>query len=327
VLSVDARGRVVAVVAVASLVAGVAVAAVAVAQGEDVGATGTIAAPELRPGTPPLSLDLGVRTDPEAVDLRRGLVLYEQGDVQAARALFTQRTSLEARVADVVARWPDGTVDRLKQLQGLHPASALVALNLGIALFWAGEAGAEEGWRAAIEAEPDTPYAVTAGNLLHPEFARNLPVFVPSRPLPPAVAGLAPPQQLLELERRARVGSVADRIAYGVALQQLGKPLSAAAVFAAAAKEAPGDPDAATAAAVARFDKADPSAAFSRLGPLSRRFPRAATVRFHLGLLLLWSGEAKEARRQLELAREAEPGSTAAREAERYLAQLDAAQG
>ena len=165
---------------------------------------------------------------------------------------------------------------------------------------------------------------MTAGNLLHPEFARNLPVFVPSRPLPAEIARLAPPQQLLaELERRARAGGVVDRIAYGVALQQLGKPLSAAAVFDAAAKEAPGDPEAATAAAVGRFDKASPSDAFSRLGPLTRRFPQSATVRFHLGLLLLWSGEAKEARRQLKrLARRAEPGSVAAREAGRYLAQL-----
>ncbi len=79
------------------------------------------------------------------------------------------------------------------------------------------------------------------------------------------------------------------------------------------------------AAAVARFDKAAPAGAFSRLGPLSRRFPRAATVRFHLGLLLLWSGELKEARRQLRLARTVEPGSASAREAKRYLDELRAA--
>lgn len=323
----SARGRVVAVVAAASVLAGAAVAAIAIAQGDDVAGRKVIAAPEPRPGLPPLSIDLGVRTDPEAVDLRRALDLYEQGDAEQARALFVRHASLEARVGDVVSRWPDGTLDRLEQLQALHPSSGLVALNLGIARFWSREGDAEEAWRAAVEAEPDSPYAITAGNLLHPEFARNLPVFVPERRLPPEIVRLPPPQQLLELERRARTGGTANRLAYGVALQQLGKPLSAAAVFTAAEKADPDDAEAATAAAVGRFDKAQPSAAFSRLGPLTRRFPESSTVRFHLGLLLLWSGEETEARRQLELATTAEEGSTAAREARRYLERLDAAGG
>ena len=79
------------------------------------------------------------------------------------------------------------------------------------------------------------------------------------------------------------------------------------------------------AAAVGTFDKADPATAFSKLGPLTRRFPKAATIRFHLGLLLLWSGELKEARRQLRLARTVEPGSPLATQAKRYLAELAAA--
>ena len=76
------------------------------------------------------------------------------------------------------------------------------------------------------------------------------------------------------------------------------------------------------AAAVGLFDKARPAQAFSRLGPLSRDFPKAATVRFHLGLLLLWSGQVKEARRQLELVRTVEPGSPLVGVADRYLAEL-----
>ena len=69
------------------------------------------------------------------------------------------------------------------------------------------------------------------------------------------------------------------------------------------------------AAAVGRFDKARPVDAFSRLGPLTRRFPGEATVRFHLGLLLLWSGEVKEAKRS-SAAPAVEPGSPLAREAQ-----------
>ena len=100
---------------------------------------------------------------------------------------------------------------------------------------------------------------------------------------------------------------------------------SAERVFARAAREAPGDAEAQVAAAVGRFDKARPADAFSRLGPLTRRFPDRATVRFHLGLLLLWSGEVKEARTQLVRATTVEPGSPLAREARKYLDELDKA--
>jgi hypothetical protein len=80
--------------------------------------------------------------------------------------------------------------------------------------------------------------------------------------------------------------------------------------------------EAQVAAAVGRFDKARPAEAFSRLGPLTRRFPSRATVRFHLGLLRLWSGEVKEAKRQLLRATRVEPGSALAGEAKRYLDEL-----
>ena len=113
-------------------------------------------------------------------------------------------------------------------------------LNLGIARFWAGEDGAKEAWRSAATLEPDTAYAVTAGNLLHPEFARNLPVFVPSGEIPAAVRGLPAPAQLALLRARASAGTVADRLLYGVALQRLGKQQSAERVYAATAKAAPG---------------------------------------------------------------------------------------
>jgi hypothetical protein len=79
------------------------------------------------------------------------------------------------------------------------------------------------------------------------------------------------------------------------------------------------------AAAVGLFDKSQPARAFSQLGPLTRTFPKAATVRFHLGLLLLWSGQVKEARRQLRLVRSVEPGSPLVGVAKGYLDELKAA--
>jgi hypothetical protein len=311
------------VIAVAAVSAGLVVGITAASSDHPAGVT--VAGPQPRPGAPPLSIDLGVRTDAEAVDLRRGLGLYEKGQRVRAAALFGRHRSLEARVGQAFARWPDGTVARLTQLAGLHSQSALVQLDLGIALFWAGQAGSQEAWRAAAEAEPDTSYAVVAGNLLYPDFARNLPIFVPVVDSPAKIRSLSPPEQLRALERLARKGDRTGTLLYGVALQRLGRQLSARRVFGGLAERRPGDAEAQVAAAVARFDKAAPAEAFSRLGPLSKRFPGAATVRFHLGVLLLWSGEVKEARRQLRLARTAEPGSRLAGEARRYLDELDAA--
>lgn len=294
---------------------------VGVAALQSEGPQGVAEAPERRPGAPPLTLELGVRSDPEAVALRRATRLYADGKRAAAGRTFARFDSLEARVGQAFASWPDSTVDRLNRLAGLHPQNAVVQLNLGVALFWSGLAGAEEAWRAAASAEPDTPYAIAASNLLHPDFARGIPIFVTTAPLPARFEGLAPAEQL-ETLRRGAVRSVEGKLLYGVALQRLGRQRSARRVFAAAAREEPDNVEARVADAVGRFDKARPAAAFSRLGPLTRRFPDRSTVRFHLGLLLLWSGEVGEAKRQLAAAQRVEPGSPLARESARYLAEL-----
>jgi tetratricopeptide (TPR) repeat protein len=321
---VTARKRTTLIVVAIALVVGGAVAGITAASSEEttgVAPTG----PVLRAGNPPLSLDLGVRVDREARDLREGLRLYAAGRKVEAGTQFARHGSLEARIGQAVSLWPEDTVARLTQLSGLHPKSAAVQLNLGIARYWAGENGAKDAWRSAAELEPNTAYAVTAGNLLHPEFARNLPLFVPVENVPPAVSKLPAPAQFAALERRARNGSVRDRLFYGVALQRLGRQLSAQRVFAEAARLEPTNPEARVAAAVGLFDKARPVKAFSRLGPLSRTFPNAATVRFHLGLLLLWSGQVKEARRQLERVAKVEPDSRLVPVAKQYLDQLRAA--
>jgi tetratricopeptide (TPR) repeat protein len=324
---VSPRTRVAAIVgAVAALAAGAVVGITALSDDRPPPSAPVAVSPQ-RAGPPPLSLDLGVRTDREAVDLRRALALYGDKQLQQASVLFRRHGSLEARVGQAYADWPGGTVNRLTELAGLHPKSAVVQLNLGTALFWSGQTGSKQAWQAAAVAEPDTDYAVVAGNLLYPAYAPKLPIFVPSERAPTAVTALQahPARQFALLARRARAGGLTDLLFYGVALQGLGRQLSAERIYARAARAAPSNPEAQVAAAVGRFDKSQPAAAFSRLGPLTRRFPRSATVRFHLGLLLLWSGQLKDARRQLELARTVEPGSPLAREAKRYLDRLAAA--
>ena len=51
---------------------------------------------------------------------------------------------------------------------------------------------------------------------------------------------------------------------------------------------------------------------------------KAQTVRFHLGLLLLWSAQLREARRQLQLAESQDPQSLLGRQAAGYLKALRA---
>ena len=177
-------------------------------------------------------------------------------------------------------------------------------------------------WQAALRDQPDTPYAVRAGDFLHPQFAPGLPQFTPSFQPPLAIRVLPADRRLASLRRAAAAGGAHAKLLYGVMLQQLGMPVAAEHEFAAAAKLAPNDPDARVAAAVGRFDKANPAKAFGTLGPLTRVFPRAQTVRFHLGVLLLWSAQLKEARKQLTLARSEDRGSTLGRQAEQYLQAL-----
>jgi predicted Zn-dependent protease len=90
-------------------------------------------------------------------------------------------------------------------------------------------------------------------------------------------------------------------------------------VYAQAAKRFPRNAEARVAAAVGSFDKASPEIAFGQLGPLTRTFPGEPSVRFHLGLLLLWTGRVDQAERQFALAARTQPASPLAREAARYL--------
>lgn len=304
---------------VAALAATVAVGA-AVLQSEKHPALARTTATD---GAPPLLLDLGLRRDDRTAALRRAAMLYDSGRRAEAGVIFRRHDSLNARVGSALARWPDGSVERLEKLARAHPRVALVHLNLGLALFWAGRRDeALVAWRAASRVEPDSVSSVRASDLLHPNSPRGLPTFVPSFQPPTQPARLSPARQLERLAGAARTGGVRARLLYGVALQRVGKPRSAERVYAAAAALDRTNVEAQVAAAVGRFTKERPERAFSRLGPLARRYPREPTVRFHLGLLLLWLGELEESKRQLALASATGERDPLAREADRFLRRL-----
>jgi tetratricopeptide (TPR) repeat protein len=315
---VSPRARVFFLAALAAVVASAVVVIGVLATRNDV--------PQVEPrsGNPPLALDLGVRGDPEALALLRAQALYNRDHrPKRAEEIFRRYDSVEAEVGAAFATWPADTVRRLQTLAADHTRSALVALHLGIALYWSRrDQEAQTAWRAAEKLQPDSPYAVRAADFLHPRFAPGLPTFVPSFTVSRLIGSLQPAEQVAALKRAALVGGAHAKILYGVALQRLGRPVSAEREFAAAAREAPNDPETRAAAAVGLFDKDDPAKAFSRLGPLVRVFPHAQTVRFHLGLLLLWMAQVSKAGEELQKARAEGPETALGRQASAYLQAL-----
>jgi len=285
-----------------------------------------------REGAPPLALDALVDDPAQATALQSAAELYQSGERRQALDAFnaildSDPDSLYAGVGAALSLWPDGTLEQLRGLETEAPESGLVKLHLGLALLWQGrQQEAEEAWRRAEELDPDSPSALRAESLLHPDFPAGRPFFVPAQSLPQDLATLLPAAQLAELEQRAEASdSVREWIDYGVALQRAGEAVSAREAFDRAAEIDPNDPEALAAAAIVRFDKDDPSQAFSRLGPLAQRFPDAAVVRFHLGLGLLWLSRVDDAREQLDRAVSAADGGVWSREASEVLARLDEA--
>jgi tetratricopeptide (TPR) repeat protein len=302
------------------------VVGVTVLQAEDEGSVPETTAGERPP--PPLELGLTLRDDPQAQELRDAEQLLEEGEREAARARFEELLSedpgsVEAAVGAAVAAWPDGTLSRLEQLAAEHPASGVVLFHLGLAQLAGGDRGAAvESWEETERVEPDSPAALRAEDALHPEFAPGRPPFVAPIAAPAELEGLSPGEQLAELARQADAGGVEEKLAYGIALQRVGRPVSAREAFADAASAGPDSLSAMVAAALGLFDKDDPSQAFSRLGPLAAS-DEQGVVRYHLGLALSWIGQVEEAKRQLRLARDGASNGFYGREAERLLDRLE----
>src|SRR4051812_1706706 len=316
------RVRVTATVAVAACIAAGGVVGVTLLQtrGQTTSAPGAVTKP--RPGIPPLFLDFGGRDDSETRDLARAANLLSTKHVAAAGEIFARYHSLAAQIGTAFAGWPDGGLDTLKRLAGQNPQSALAAFHLGWAYYWSGRVGdAVATWRRVDVKFPDSPESVEAENLLYPKLARDLPFVVLPLALPSAPTRA---RQLQLLAEAARAPNANAKLRYGLALWKLWRRVSAERQFAAAARLAPGDPAARTAAAVALFTKRAPVRSFAKLGPLTGVFPRSSAVRFHLGVLLVWTGEAAKGLKQLHLAAVDEPRSLYAQEARKLLRALAA---
>ena len=179
--------------------------------------------------------------------------------VAAVRAAMTERAPQAAKALEPLAQ--------------ADPADPVVQYNYAAALYCGGYFGeATTAFEQAKAAGRNTWYEVQSDLLLHPQF------FTKSGTYPPfTYTGHDP------------------LLVQGMVQQRAFHQHSAEKLWAKAAKEEPSSDAAQVAAAVGRFDMDNLSASFSRLGPLVKRFPRSQSVRFHLGLLLAWTGQRKQA--------------------------------
>jgi tetratricopeptide (TPR) repeat protein len=269
-------------------------------------------------GVPPLRFDFGLRNDAQARALARGATLLKNGKREQAAAIFARYHSLQAQIGADFAKWPD--LARVEELAAQHQDSAVMRLHLGIALLWAGRDDDALTTLQEVGARfPDSPSAVDAEDVLYPKDIPGLPYLIVPATIPDAPT-LA--RQVALAARAARRPDPQAKLAYGLMLWRLDRRVSARRAFEAAAKLAPDDPGVLTALGVSRFTKGDPTPAFAALGPLTGRFPHAPVVRFHLGLLLLWTKQVGKGTEQLRLVASSQPDSFYGKEAKRLLSAL-----
>ena len=187
----------------------------------------------------------------------------------------------------------------IEPLANEYPKDAVVQFNYGWALYCGGfDADAVPVLVRAKKLGRDTRYAIISDNILHPQYFQNgYPLF--------EYAGRDP--LLIQ-------GQIAQRNFHQQTAERL---------WARAAKLHPNDPDTQVAAAVGRFDMDNLSAAFSRLGPLVKQFPKSQSVRYHLGLMLAWTGQGTLALKEFRAARALGPKTTFGKEADAFVTRLE----
>jgi predicted Zn-dependent protease len=204
-----------------------------------------------------------------------------------------------AAVRAAYATWPHGTVERLQVLANRYPHDPVVQLNYGVALECRGYfADAQQQLERAKRAGRDTQYEIDADQLLHPAFFQGgYPIFEPS--------------------------TSNALLVRGSVLQRQGHQHSAERLYLKAARQQPNNVDAQVAAAVGRFDMDNPAAAFSHLGPLTKRFPHSQVVRYYLGLLLVWIGQRNQAVAEFRQAVALGPETQLGRQVARLLTSIE----
>ncbi|MGZ4292201.1 MAG: tetratricopeptide repeat protein [Gaiellaceae bacterium] len=234
-----------------------------------------------------------------------GVVYATRQDPAQPKALCKQRPSAVVvpgvpsqnvrAVRAAFAKGPGAAARALEPLAETSPGDPVVQFNEGRALACAGFlTEATQAFRRAKKAGRDTYYEVASDNLLHPQFFTNgYPILEYFGKDPLLIQG--------QLQQRQFHQRSAERL------------------YAQAARLRPGSAEAQVAAAVGRFDMDDLSASFSRLGPLVKRFPHSQSVRFHLGLLLAWTGQRALSVKEFRAARALGPRTRLGQDSDTFL--------
>ena len=320
------RARV--LVGLAAAAAAAVVVGVAVLQGGDAAspATPTTAEPPppaARAGLLARSEERGRRPTARPSARRRGRP--RGGRARFEEILAEDPDSVEAAVGAAIASWPEGTVDRLEALAAEQPVERRRAAPPRPRALWraATRRTPRPQWRAAERVEPDSPAALRAEDLLHPQ-------------LPRAARPSSLPSQLPRSSRGSRRRSSSpcstparEERGHGRAPGLRHRPPACRACrspHAGLRAGARGRPDSLAGKGGRRRSGASTRTTRRRRSPASGRCADAdenGVVRYHLGLALSWIGQVEEAIRQLELARDADPGGFYGREAGRLLDRLE----
>jgi hypothetical protein len=311
------RRRLLIVVAIA-LAVGLA-AAVGVVLGTRGGgsAAATTGGGSCRPlsGAPPLALQLPGDVAP----------IGSQAVARAARRLLSPG-DVRIAVARAVLAYPSRGGDAtLRTLHGLDQAQPVVRLYEGLTELWAGHCGqAVSALRQVRTSDMYGFYGTIADNTLHaPGQRANYPIYVPPRGTP--TGSLAHLQALVKAHPDQ--GSDWLGLAYEEQRQWLKHRLAPyrLAAQAAARRALQADPTGVSprvAVAVLTYDKDNPAASFSVLGPLVQQASDPTEIRFHLGELLYWLNQDTDAVAQWRQVVDDSPHSIYGRTAATLMSQI-----
>ena len=306
---VSPRTRMTAIVGVVAALAGGAVVAITALSDDGPATAARASAPSQRPGLRRSRSISASATDREAVDLRRALLLYERGHARR-RPRCSGGTTRSRRGWDGLHRvagrhrQPAHPARRPPSEEPRRPAQPRHRpLLVGAGGQQAGVAGSRR-CRARHELRGRCRQPALPG--LRAEAAD----LRPCRAAPRGARRLqAHPDRQLRLLERGAHGRHRARTPcfYGVALQSLGRQLSAERVYARAARRR---------RTMRKRRWRRPSDASTRLSPQPPFPPWAADAPLSAGrhgaipprVAAAWSGQVKDARHQLRLARTVEPG-------------------
>jgi hypothetical protein len=272
------RRRLVVLLALAAVI-GVAAAAAVAVSARDEGSQPAAAAASCRAlsGRPPLALDLPGAALP-AQD--------EQSNDAVLRAAERRLPAGDVRISVgrlVNAYGSAGAAATLRGLQRLDQSQPVVRLHEGLVELWAGDCTAAERTLQRVRTDDLYGYYGTvADNTLHTDQRPGLPIYIPPDGTPGGTVG----QLRARVRQHPHDGSSWLGLAYGE--EVVGNRRAA---LAAAKRARAVDPTAVSprvAVAVIGYDKADPTASFAVLGPLTAQASDPTEVLFHLGLLLYW---------------------------------------